>query len=688
MATRMRGSIIAISFGLVAGLAAAAPQPIESFARMPQMRDVTISPDGHYVAFVSAMDDASVVMTYDAKAKSAFKRIAASEPGRFDVERCGWANQERVICSLVGNIRGRNYAEVPFFRNMSVDANGTNIKTLDVLAENGNMMARTTTPQNLNGAASAGKVGGNAASGNFGFGTYGQKSGRTFDYFGGQRSDQMLDSLPEEHDKVLIQTNYEGNSFPSVLSLNVYTGRREVRVRANPPIRNFLTDGQGATVMGWGVSGKLDASYFSRSAAGGEWSPLTKLAAFTGDRLLLPLGVAPDEKIAYAFGDFEGRRALWAVDLADQRAPEVLVKHASVDVGSSMLTNDRRFFGVRYDLDRPLAYYSDAALSETLKEINTQFPARFSMVVDMTVDDKTLIVKSFSDTDEATYYLYDRDENKLKRLGQAYPELKPESLGTMQPIKYKAADGAEIRGYLTIPNGGAAEKLPLVVLPHDGPAERDVWEFSYLRNFLANRGYAVLQMNFRGSGGYGQKWKGDANANWGGVAYSDIADATRWAVAQGIADPKRICIAGTGFGGYAALLGAERNSDLFRCSISINGISDLQMLKDNAAMFGPADEAFVAEQLGSDKSALIQQSPVENAAGISIPVLLVHGDLDWRVQIDHSRKMESVLKKLKKNYKAVYIKGAGHELDRKSDRMTLLKEVEDFLQKNIGAGAT
>lgn len=683
----IRGSIVAVSLGLVTGLAGAAPQPIENFARMPQMRDLAISPDGRYVTFVSALDDASVVMVFDTQAGGPFQRIAASDPGRFDVERCGWVNKDRVICSLTGNIR-RKYAEPPFFRNMAVDANGANIKTLDVQAEKGNMMARTTTPQNLNGASSAGKVGGNAGSGNYALGQYGQKRGRTFDYFAGERSDQVIDGLREEHDKVLIQTNYEGNSFPSVLSLNAYTGRREVRVRANPPIRNFLTDGQGAVVMGWGVSGKLATSYFSRSSAGGDWSPLTKLAGFTGDRMLVPLGVAGAEKIAYAFGDFEGRRALWAIDLADQRDPEVLVKHPSVDVGSPLLTSDGRFLGVRYDLDRPLAYYGDEGLRETFKEINTQFGARFSMAVDVTEDGRTLIVKSFSDTDEATYYLYDRDEKKLKRLGTAYPELKPESLGTMKPIKYKAADGTEIRGYLTLPSGGPAEKLPLVVLPHDGPAERDDWGFGYLKNFLANRGYAVLQMNFRGSGGYGAAWKDIAKGAWGGIPYSDITDGARWAVAQGIADPRRICIAGTGFGGYAALLGAERNGDLFRCSISINGIADLQMLREHAGLFGPADEAWMIEQVGSDKAALVAQSPAENAASVSIPVLLVHGDLDWQVQVDHSKRMESELKKLKKDYKAVYIKGAGHELSRKSDRMTLLKDVEEFLKKNIGAGAT
>jgi dipeptidyl aminopeptidase/acylaminoacyl peptidase len=173
----------------------------------------------------------------------------------------------------------------------------------------------------------------------------------------------------------------------------------------------------------------------------------------------------------------------------------------------------------------------------------------------------------------------------------------------------------------------------------------------------------------------------------GTLTYSDITDATRWAVSQGIADPKRVCIAGWGFGGYAALLGAVRNSDLYKCSISIGGISDLEMLRDNASLSGAAAEAFMTEQIGSDKVKLSRDSPADHADSVGIPVLLVHGDFDWQVQIDQSKKMASALKKQKKDYKTVFIKGAGHDLDRKSDRMLLLKEVEEFLQKNLGPGA-
>jgi dienelactone hydrolase len=484
----------------------------------------------------------------------------------------------------------------------------------------------------------------------------------------------------------LIQTDDDGNKFPSVFTLNVYNGMRNVRVRQNPPIRNFITDGTGEVRLGWGRTARLVTHYFARSA-GDKWQALEKVDAIAQNRQLLPIGVARGKNIAYAIGENAGRTSLWTFDLDDQGAPEVLFSLPQVDLGSPLLTNDRRLMGIRYDLDRPAAFYNDESLRKTLEGINAQYAPRFNMAIDMTSDEKTLVLRSSSDVDAGTYYLFNKDEKKLKRLGVAYPELNQESLGTMKHITYKAADGAEVPGYLTVPNGVPAEKLPLVVLPHDGPAARDVWQFSYLRNFLANRGYAVLQMNYRGSAGYGQKWRADAKQDWGGVTYSDIADATRWAVAEGIADPKRICIAGSGFGGYAALLGAARNSDLYKCSISLGGFSDLEMLRDNVALLGRSEEAYMLDQIGSDGAKLTLHSPAQQAAGIAIPVLLIHGDMDWQVQIDQSKRMESALKKNRKDHKAVYIKGAGHEFERKSDRMIVLKEVEEFLQKNLGAGA-
>jgi dipeptidyl aminopeptidase/acylaminoacyl peptidase len=295
---------------------------------------------------------------------------------------------------------------------------------------------------------------------------------------------------------------------------------------------------------------------------------------------------------------------------------------------------------------------------------------------------KVLVVRATSDTDFGTYYLYDRDKDKLSKLGTSYPELDEKTLGSMAHIVYKATDGTDIPGYLTVPTGAAKKNLPLIVMPHDGPTARDSWQFSFLRTFLASRGYAVLQMNYRGSSGFGVNWRSAARQDWGGLIYSDIHDATRWAIEQGIADPKRVCIMGWGFGGYAALLGAVRNGEVYKCAVSIGGISDLKMLTNHGIVTG--EETLRRQQIGTDKAKLARDSPLQQANKIRIPVLLVHGAKDWKVQPDHSDDMAKALTRNKSENRLVLIKGANHELERQSDRVTLLKEVEAFLQKNIG----
>lgn len=221
-------------------------------------------------------------------------------------------------------------------------------------------------------------------------------------------------------------------------------------------------------------------------------------------------------------------------------------------------------------------------------------------------------------------------------------------------------------------------------MPHGGPIARDSWDFFFLRAFLVDRGYAVLQMNFRGSSGYGSEWFYAAHQDWGGLTYSDIADGTRWAIAEGIADPKRVAIVGWSFGGYAALLGAVRDSDVYRCSVSIAGISDLQQLLSNARYF--TNYRIAREQIGNQSDKLRSDSPLRHIDAIKIPVLLVHGDRDAQAPVEQSTRMASALKRADKPHRMVLLKDATHQLGRKSDRMTLLTEIERFLGEHLGPG--
>jgi dipeptidyl aminopeptidase/acylaminoacyl peptidase len=674
-----------------AAAASAAPQPLEHFARRPQMHGVTISADGRYIAFLSGSGDDTVLMTMDRSAPgSAFKRVTGSEPNKFDLGWCRFANNKRLICGLYGNLIGKKYVEPTFTRMFAVDADGAALKALEQSKKtDANLLAVTTSFRNLN----------------MNQGAHIEKSEessytRTADGAGGSlhnnvgaynsdyhpdRQDQVIDFTPGDDDNVLIQLDDDQDSYTSIFRLNINTGLRVPQMLEHPPIREFVTDGRGNPRIGWGTPDGLSTAYFARLDGETEWRRLGSTKAFSEANPLRPIALAAASNSAYAVGLHDGREALWSIDLADKREPQLLFTHELVDVGEPMLQSDRRLLGVRYDVERPYVWYADPKLRALIDRLERLYPGRVHDIVDGSEDMKTLLVRASSDVDLGTYFVYDVEKDKLQKLGASYPELDQNALGSMTNILYKAKDGTEIPGYLTVPTGVEKKNLPLVVLPHDGPVARDSWQFSYLRTFLANRGYAVLQMNYRGSSGFGNKWWMAAHQDWGGLTYSDIHDATRWAVQEGIADPKRICIMGSGFGGYAALLGAVRNGDTYKCAVSVGGISDLEMYTDHGIVDGTKE--LRRQQLGTDVAKLKRDSPLQNAAQIDIPVLLVHGGKDWQVQADQSKAMAKALGRKSKDSKLVLIKGATHDLERRSDRVTLLTEVEAFLAANIGAAA-
>ena len=692
MKTAVRLAVLAAILSMTSFAVAAAPQSIDDFARMPQIRNVTMSMDGRHIAFISSIGDMSVLMTLDRASKgNEFRQVAGSEPGKFDLTWCKWANNERLLCGVSGNIRGKKDAEPPFSRMIAVDVDGSNLQVLQLRPEKANMVTAKTTMKNFRFNQAATLDGGgrveNAVNNNQMDVTDidGNANTKPVAFYNPEQQDGLIDVMPDDRETVLIEIDDDRDAHPTIFTLNIYTGQRGVFMDENPPINNFATDGRGNVRLGWGTTSKLQTLFYARLEDQREWQTLSKIDAFTPSDSLRPISVAPWKNSVYAVGDYKGRDALWAIDLTETEPPRLLFNHALVDVGEPLLTADKRLLGVRYDVERPYAYYETQTGRSLIDRLQKQFPNKFHHIIDSNETEKTFVIQSSSDVDEGTYFLFDTDEDRLQRLGAAYPELQQEFLGRMTPIAYKASDGTEIPGYLTVPTGVRSENLPLVVLPHDGPQQRDTWRFSFLRTFLASRGYAVLQMNYRGSTGYGQEWRSAAHQDWGGRVYADILDATRWAISEGIADPKRICIAGWGFGGYQALLGAARNSDLYRCSISIGGFSDLSMLREHASVH--RDAPYRREQIGSGRDKLKQDSPLQHVDKIAIPVLMVHGDKNWEVQVDQTTAMAKALKRAKKPHKAVVIEDAHHTLARKSDRVTLLKEVEAFLTEHLGKGA-
>jgi dipeptidyl aminopeptidase/acylaminoacyl peptidase len=645
--TRAAGAVAVIFLGFKA-FAGVAPPPLEAFARMPNFESLSISPGGHALAWLTPVNDKHMLIVVDLASGSKPKGILSSEGSEFDLWRCAWANDTRILCSLRSIVTRAGFVW-PVHRLVGVDADGSNKVVL-------------------------------------------MKDRQVSD---SEYQDQVLDFTPDEPKTVLIQaletdkgvdefSAAVGNtvaSYPSVFELDVDTGRVRRREASHPPIYRFITDAHGHVRIGIGFSDP-QLSYYARLDGESEWRRLDRFDVFErGHAALEPVAVGAEANTLYSIGPYEGRDALWSVDLTDRRDPQVLFSHPAVDVGDALFAGNGRLIGVQYETDRPYVYYTDAKAADVMHAVNEALPGKLNTILDTSADEEVYVVQSSSDVDYGSYYLYERPKKALRRIGVAYPELDPATLGEMRSIAYPARDGTSIPGYLTVPRGVRAENLPLIVMPHGGPISRDRWRFFFLRAFLASRGYAVLQMNFRGSSGYGGDWFYAAHQDWGGLTYNDIADGARWAVKQGIADPKRLGIVGWSFGGYAALMGAVRDSDLFRCSVSIAGVSDLMVLERFT------DKA-VLRQIGTDWEKLKQDSPRRHADSVRIPILMIHGDHDYQADVEQSNLMARALREANKPFQLVLLDDATHQMDRQSDRLRLLAETEKFLAKNLGPGVS
>jgi dienelactone hydrolase len=641
---------------LWAAHAGAEAPPLSAFAHDANMSGLALSPDGRYLSWLATVAGVRSVLVKDLSAPQSRATLVMSSPQdyKWSIDRCRWATDHRLLCGIKAPIHDtdRDFVYVAS-RLAAVDADGKNLQPL---------------LQNTSAIASV-----------------------------GQLQDQIIDWTPGKPDTVLLvaQKNLLGSvvgytgvigndvaEFPGLFELNVVTGNIHPIMEGRSPLRDYLTDHHGQARLGWGViEDTKQIQYDARDPLTGKWHRLIKYEAFATDHVLKPIAVCVEHPdCAYAIGSSDGREALWRLDLNGENQPVLEYAHPAVDVEQPVFANDGRLIGVSYETNLPFIYYTDPTWEAVAHGLQKVLPNTFIEILDASRDEKLFLVRASSDVDEGTYYLLDAVQHHLTRIGTSHPDLDPATLPHMQSISYPAADGTTIPGYLTAPPV-RAEHLPLIVMPHGGPFARDSWSYDFLRDFLVSRGYAVLQMNFRGSAGYGDKWYSDAHQDWGGITYSDIVDGARWAVKQGIADPSKICIVGWSFGGYAALLGATRNSDLFRCSVAIAGVSDLSLLEKQEANF--IGGAISREQIGTDPAKLKTESPRNFASSLTIPLLMIHGDNDSQVNVDQSIAMDRALTKAQKAHEFILIKGADHQMSRESDRTTLLTAIEKFLAANL-----
>jgi dipeptidyl aminopeptidase/acylaminoacyl peptidase len=447
-------------------------------------------------------------------------------------------------------------------------------------------------------------------------------------------------------------------------------GLGNVRLMAMAGVENGVADQM--------LTGK--SRYFYRPVGSHDWKPLT--AFVTGDDFQ-PLAVDATSNSLYALKPLDGRDALYRIKLDDSRSAELVASNKTVDIDNVIRSaNGQKVIGYTYVVDKRETEYFDPeykALARSLGQAIPKLP--LIQFEGASADGNKILVFAGSDSDAGRYYVFDKQSKNLAEIMLVRPDLENRPLASVKTVAVASPDGVTIPAYLTIPAGKDAKNLPAVVLPHGGPSARDEWGFDWLAQYLAARGYAVLQPNYRGSAGFGDAWLVKNGFKSWRTSIGDITASAHWLVSQGIADPKRLAVVGWSYGGYAALQSAVTEPTLFKAVAAIAPVTDLAMLKAESADY--TNSQLVADFVGSGPH-IAEGSPLRHASEIKVPVLLVHGDMDLNVRVAESEKMEGALRAAGTPVEFLRFKGLDHQLEDDSARIEMLTKIGQLLDRTIG----
>ena len=615
--------------------------PAAVFARLPQISEASLSPDGLQFAALSPFEGKAhlVVHNFDGATKSTV--IPPTDELEFDWVQ--WANNNRLVFAMSYFAR-RDLVETTETRLLGIDKDGSNIASLVLPAttrQTGSRMPLALPPAQI--------------------------------------QDRVIDWLPGDPDHILLAVDSDLDTRSEIRRINVNDGKYDEITSGSSGIQHWLVDRAGEPRFGYGFRDK--DQLFRLRQADGEWISGTFDEWPYGD--FFPIAFASDPSVAYVRGSSDtGHAVIRELNLSTGEFSDVVFEVEGLDVDSLLLDPVTGFAaGVSYTEHLPRAYYFDETMALLQRSVDTVLSQTSNSIVSLSADRNRVFILAASDVEPGTYYLWDRVAKSLDAIAEIQPGLSGENLSQVKPVSYFARDGQAIASYLTVPRGAVAEKLPLVVMPHGGPQARDNQSFNFLVQFLASRGYAVFQPNFRGSTGYGKAFEQAGFKQWGGLMQDDVTDGAKWLVEQGIADPDRMCIVGWSYGGYSAAMGAVKTPDLFRCAASINGVLDLvrQISEDKDYIGGRR----WTEHMGLTDEKAREVSPYHQAETIRIPMLIVQALDDSRVTREQGQRMARRLEKLDKPVEYVEVRQGGHSLGNESARLAMLEALEKFLAQNI-----
>ena len=483
--------------------------------------------------------------------------------------------------------------------------------------------------------------------------------------------------------------------YTDLIQLNTRTGQTHTVARPGS-VTSWWLDHEGEPRLAAAVKdGKITFHYLD--PANSEWRTLASFPVYADSpNAINPVGFGPDGTLYVTSSNGQDTQALYTFDLkAGKLNPEPVLVTKGYDFEGSLISSKKKVLGARFTTDALSVEWFDPGMKALQDKLDKLLPATVNLISVPASDSPWVLVASYSDAAPLSYTLYNTQTGQFNNIGPSRPAIDPRQMGRQQMVRYKARDGLEIPALLTLPHGGG-KNLPMVVLVHGGPwVHGSTWGWHPDSQFLASRGYAVLEPAFRGSTGFGYAHYHAGWKQWGLSMQNDVADGTRWAIAKGFADPKRICIAGASYGGYATLMGLINDPDLYKCGVDWVGVTDINLMYSGGwSRSSDMSEQWktygMPELIGDrvkDAAQLKATSPIEQAARVTQPVLMAYGGVDRRVPLYHGQKFYDAVTRTNKHVEWIEYPEEGHGWRVPKNAIDFWSRVEKFLDKNIGKDA-
>ena len=650
-------AVRAFGFGLmlisgVAHTALAAPPPVEIYGNDPDITDVSISPDGGKIALMQSRNGKQTLMVLNLATMTS-SGIGTSDLKVRDID---WSGPNHVLLYVSITTLNTNFRspKIEFGAVFSIDVRDMS-KPKQLLAGTKSLALQSS----LNDVRA---------------------------YVGNDSGDVYMAARMAHGGDI--------SGTEDLLRVNGISGRGTTIARGQESTRYWVVSPKGYIIARVDHQEKADRY---RILVPTDEERQGEFKAVFSEETEIPnitvYGATTDEKHLIVGGwKSSDRRALFKMSLDDGKLEEALFEHDRVDVlGVIEDPSTGAIVGANYVLNGPEQIFFENDLQAVLRAMQQALPGKAVRLRSWSNDRKKFVVFAQGAGDPGTYLLFDLPGRRLSEVGATRERLDPKDVANVESFYFKTRDDWSIHAFLTVPPGREAKNMPLVVLPHGGPASRDSTAFDYWAQFLASRGYGVLQVNFRGSEGYGDNFEIAGHREWGGKMQDDVTDGVQHVIKEGIADPARICIVGGSYGGYAALAGAAFTPDLYKCAAAMAGVSDLErMLFWERNRYG-GDSATVAywkKSIGDpdvEREMIRARSPVNSADKIKAEVLLIHGTDDTVVDYKQSEMMADALKAAGKPFEFVTLKKEDHWASKPNTRIEMLRALETFLAKHLGS---